>query len=842
MHGLRDPLVAPLAAIAAGILLSRFIPFESRELIAAIPLLFALGLAGLWRRARVLAGCCCLLGLVFAGALCGVARRPGPPPVLDAEGLVTIAGCVVEPPVPAAGRERFVLDLERDARARVTVYLAEGEKLPPLRYGQLVEIDARVRSPRNFLNPGAFDHAGYLARRKIFWSASARGAASVRTLPGECGSAFQGAVTRLRTAALERIATLYEGRAYETAMMQATLIGETFQLEKVWTEHFRRTGTIHALVISGSHVAVLAAFVLLVLRLCFLPRAAALLLTVLCTWVYALVTGWEAPCVRAAAGLTIFMIGRHFFRERRLINLLAGVAIAFLVLDPEQMFEASFQLSFLAVAFIAAFAEPLLEATTAPLARGLKHLRDTGRDLRLPPRAAAFRLEMRLLAETLQLRLGLSRGAAAACVALPAFAVFYAFGLAVVSGLVQAGLALPMVTYFNRASFTGLSANLLVAPLMGLVVQLGFAALLTGQDWVAELAGVLLGWTRAVVDWHAALEPNWRVPVPPVYLAVALATALAAAAMAVRSRRWRAPAAAAVFALIALVLLHPLPPDVAPGSLEVTAIDVGQGDSLLLAFPDGKLMTLDAGGFPVFGDRRAPGIDTGEDVVSPYLWRRSIRRLDVVALSHVHADHSGGVAALIDNFRPREVWTGAVPDCPEWRLIRERAELRGAKIVELRAGRRFDYGGARVEVLAPAADYVPAAAPRNSDSLVLRVEYGRHSFLLAGDMERKGEWELVDAGAIARTDVLKLGHHGSRTSTTTDLLEAARPAFALITAGADNMYGYPHPDVLARLEGRRIGVLRTDRHGLVAFRTDGRRLEVNTAAWSGTPGMLYSVF
>ncbi len=837
---LRDPLVAPLAAIAAGILLARFVPFEARELIVAVLLLGALGVVALWRRARIAAGCCTLAALVFAGALCAVARRPGLPPVLEPEGEVIITGCVVEPPVPAAGRERFIVDLERDARAQVTVYLQDGERLPPLRYGQRVELDARVRSPRNFNNPGAFDYAGFLARKNIFWTAVVRGAAAVRVLPGHCGTPFRAAVSRARVAALERIASLYEGRPYDSAMMQAILIGETFQLEKVWVEHFRRTGTIHALVISGAHVAALAAFFLFLMRICFVPRGLAVAVTVLATWGYALITGWQAPCVRSAAGLTLYMIGRHFYRRRSLMNVLAAVGIAFLVFDPEQLFEASFQLSFLAVAFIAAFAEPLLEATTAPLVRALGHLRDAGRDLRLAPRAAAFRLEMRLLADTL--RLWLPRRVAEALVTLPAWIVFYVFGLAVVSAVVQAGLALPMVSYFHRVGVTGLSANLLVVPLMGLVVQFGFVAIVTGSSWVAWLAGWLLCWSRAVVEWHAALEPDWRVPAPPLWLAVALSAALIAAALAVRHRRGRAAATAAVFVLLALVFLHPVPPDTTPGALELAAIDVGQGDSFLLAFPDGKLMTLDAGGFPVFSGGRAPGIDTGEDVVSPYLWRRSIRRLDAVAISHLHADHAGGAAALIDNFRPRELWTAPPPDCAEWRLLAGRAARRNVHIRVLRRGQRFGYGGAEIEVLAPASGYTPGPAPHNADSLVLRVRYGRHAFLLTGDTERAGERELLDEKLAGPADVLKVAHHGSRTSTSEEFLDAARPLFALVSLGADNLYGYPHPDVLKRLSARGIRVLRTDRHGLVRIRTDGQRLQVDTAAWRADRPGLYSVF
>ena len=829
---MRDPLVAPLAAIAGGILLSRFVPFEARELIFAIAALLALGVVGLWRRARVTAGVCCLVGLVFAGALCDVARRPGPPPELDAEGPVTLAGCVVEPPALAGGRERFVMDLERNARAQVTIYLREGEAAPRLDYGRQVEVDAKVRPPHNYRNPGAFDYVHFLARQDIYWTASANGAASVRLLPGRCGSRFQAAVMGLRVAALERLEQLYHGRVYETGMMQAILIGQSFQLEKVWTESFRRTGTIHALVISGTHVAALAAFFLLLLRLCFVPQGAAAALTVAAAWLYSLVTGWQAPCVRSAAGLTLFVVGRYFFRQRRLVNLLAAVAMGFLVLDPDQMFDASFQLSFLAVAFIAAFAAPVLEATTVPLAHGLAGLWDARRDLRLPPRVAAFRVEMRLLAETLRLALRMPAQLAALCVTAPARIGFYLYELVLISALVQAGLALPMVVYFHRVGFSGLSANVLVVPLMGLVVPVGFVAIFTGWKWAAQLAGTLLAWSRVVVEWHAAREPNWRVPTPPLWLAVALCAALVAAAVTLRARpRWRTACAAAVALLLFLLLGHPFPPQVEPGVLEVTSIDVGQGDSFLLAFPDGRLMALDSGGFPAFANRAGGGLDTGEDVVSPYLWQRSIRRLDTVVLSHAHEDHGGGMAALIENFRPRELWTGAVPDGPEWRAIHARAVRRGTRLVNLRAGERFDYGGARIEVLAPAPDYEPGPAPRNSDSLVLRVSLGRHAFLMGGDMEAATEAGILADGAPVNATVLKLGHHGSRTSSTAAFLDAVHPAFAIITAGEGNMYGYPHPDVLRRLEERRIEPLRTDRHGLVTFRTDGRRLSLDTAAW-----------
>src|ERR1039458_7719916 len=218
-----------------------------------------LGCPALWRGSRALAGLCCLLGLFFAGALDSRVHTPGPPPEIDASGreVVIVGGCVVEPPAISVERERFIRELDRDARAEVTLYTKPGETLPALRYGQNLELDGKVRPPRNFGNPGAFDFRNYLARQDIYWTISAA-AGSVRVLPGHCGNAFQKAVMDLRQAALARIEHLYYGDAYQSGMMQAILIGQSFQLQRVWTDQYRSTGTFHMIVISGTHVEVLA--------------------------------------------------------------------------------------------------------------------------------------------------------------------------------------------------------------------------------------------------------------------------------------------------------------------------------------------------------------------------------------------------------------------------------------------------------------------------------------------------------------------------------------------------------------------------------------------------------
>ncbi|HEX8983915.1 MAG TPA: ComEC/Rec2 family competence protein, partial [Bryobacteraceae bacterium] len=214
----------------------------------------------------------------------------------------------------------------------------------------------------------------------------------------------------------------------------------------------------------------------------------------------------------------------------------------------------------------------------------------------------------------------------------------------------------------------------------------------------------------------------------------------------------------------------------------------------------------------------------------PYLWTRSVRRLDAIALSHPHEDHIGGLAAVVANFRPRELWIGSVAGTPEWRHLRAEAQRRGVRIIPMEAGRRFRYGGAGIEVLAPGHGHEPSAKAPNNDSLVLRVSYGRRSFLFTGDIERRVEAELASAG-LAHADVLKVPHHGSRTSSTEPFVEAVSPAFGIFSAGYENSFGNPHPEVVSRFGDRHALVLRTDLDGLVSVRSDGRSI------WYETPEM-----
>jgi len=843
---LHEPLLLPFASVAAGVAIAAKQPISLQDACLAAAALAGLGLIGYRARDKAaphkigghgVAFGACLGALVFAGMALVAARPPHAPPRLSVPDNVPaiFEGCVVDPALVAADRERFTVELAAGARAQVSLSSRQTPAhpaglFPDLPYGTHLEFQGKVRRTHNYNDPGTFDAVHYLARQQIYWTA-AGDASNVHVLGGRCGNRIAGLIFAIRSAALNRLDRLYADDAYANGMMQATLIGATAKLDRMWTEDYRSTGTYHALVISGTHVAVLAAVFLFFLRICAVPRGASIVLTILAAWFYAGITGWQEPVLRSASGMTLFGIGRCFFREGRLLNILAAIALLFLVVDPEQLFDAGFQLSFMAVALIGAFVAPLLNATSGPLARGLKDLKDDKMDLRLPAKSAQFRVEMRLLVRTLELVSGLPARLGRFAIVTVARCCLFFWDIFVTSFFLQLGLALPMIVYFHRTSISGMTANAIIVPLLGAVVPLGFLAVALNSPVLAHFCSWLLNLARIAVGIHARWEPDWRIPAPPFWLASLFVAALILAAWRPHPRfggwfgRWlRAAGWLGVAAALAVIVIHPFAPVVERGKFELSAIDVGQGDSLLVGFPQGPLMLIDAGGIPSFGRTKKPGIDIGEDVVSPYLWSRSIKRLDIVAMTHAHEDHMGGMSAVLRNFRPRELWTGATQDSPEWRTVRETAQHLHITIRQMQRGPPFAFGGTTLQVLAPGPGYAPDVTPKNDDSLVMRIRFGSTSFLLTGDMEKKIERELADAGLLEHDDVLKVAHHGSRTSSTAQLLDRERPAFGIISAGFDNSYGHPHPLILRALDDRKIAVFRTDELGLITVVSDGKRL------------------
>ncbi|MBI4462092.1 MAG: DNA internalization-related competence protein ComEC/Rec2, partial [Acidobacteria bacterium] len=509
----------------------------------------------------------------------------------------------------------------------------------------------------------------------------------------------------------------------------------------------------------------------------------------------------------------------------------ALAALVVLLLRPGWLFDSGFQLSFAAVLLIALLAVPWMERTSLPYRQALQALDDPERDDHFAPRQAQFRLDLRDLAS----RLGRFRRLLFWMVR----AGFNAWNVLVISFAVHLGFVLLLALYFHRVTWTGLVANVVVVPLVGFMVPLGLALLLLGTVWlaaakfvapaVATLTDVLL-WvvTRlGTLDWL-----TWRIPAPPSAVVLAYGIALVLLALSIRRRRrWQLLVAVPVAVLVAVIVTYPFAPKLTPGELEVTVLDVGQGDAIVLALPQGESWLVDAGP----GAIRLPegywlGQDTGENVVSPYLWSRGLKQLDRAILTHAHHDHLGGFPAVLDNFRVGEFWVGNNPETPAYRRLLEKAREHKIVISQHGRGEVHELGGARIEILSPPLDQPPDPQSPNNDSLVVRVSYRGQRVLLAGDIERSLEVGLLAAGLPLAADALKVPHHGSRTSASTEFLSAVGASTAVISVGGQNPHGHPHPEVLARLTAASAATFRTDRDGAVTVRTNGRTIGVSSFA------------
>src|SRR5215471_907197 len=776
MRWLEAPLVPLAGATALGIATSAWIATPAWSLLCAGALALGLTSLALALGATRLA----TAGLLLLAALLGVVRAISDP--LPADHIarvafgprVSVEGRLAEEPVRwSADRTRLLIDLDglRDGldlrtvsgRIQVTLY---GET-PPVGEGQRVALDLKLSPPRAFKNPGAFDYPAFLRREGILLVGSARADSLVALTADDPPWPVWVKRWAMSTTAGHLPAT-------SAALLGGLLLGEKTGLPPEASEAFRRAGVYHILAVSGFNVALLASSIFFVLSTLGVPRRATAMVAGAALVGFALVVGGQASVLRATV-MGLLLLGALLLdRESQLMNALALAVLVLLAWRPGDLGEPGFQLSFAATAGIIYLAPPI----TAWL---------TGRG----------------------------------------WPGWLATSTAVSLGA-QAAVTPVMLVHFNQLSLIGIVANLAVVPMAAVGTTLGMLALLiaaanaSAADIFFQALWPLLLALRAFV-WAAARVPAAMVhlPAPGWPATSAWCVALALVPYLGSARRWVRPTAAVSLALAMGLSVWPW---VKPGDgrLRVTFLDVGQGDAILVEVPEGPRFLVDGG--PA-GNQR---LDVGERVLAPFLWNRPTQRLDVVALTHPDSDHSGGLRAVLTRFGVHEFWENGrwVTGTEETLRAVERS---GACRRILVAGQRLWLGSALLTVLNPDGSRPldePPPEGQNEESLVLRLDWLGFSLLLTGDLGGPGEERLLADHAPVRALALKVGHHGSRYSSTGAFLDAVDPTVAIISVGARNSFGHPTPEVLGRLEAAGARIYRTDRDGAVILETDGITLSI----------------
>lgn len=871
-HSSHHPLLLLAACFAAGIVLTQFGLGSLNYLPCWVFVACACVLAGLLllRASREVAAHAALfLGFVAAGgaAMQLFQMRFLPQHVrhlagrgVDLADPVRLEGEVASLPERTPDDVRFDLEVKRveslgrsfpaEGKVRLRVVIGDDRESMELidalglDDGDHLRVMAQMRKPRAYRNPGSFDYPRWLESvEDIPLTGIIKSPHLVEKLnPTGRGRLIQKVRHRL-LAGIDQLYPPWSREGREGAVIKAVLLGDESSLSHETVENFRRTGLYHILVVSGSQLALLAFLVGLLLRGIRLREELQIILLLATMLGYALLLEQRAPTLRATLVIFVYMVARYLYRPRAALNSVGASALILLIVRPFWMFETGFQLSFAAALLIAGLAMPVLEKTTEPFRRALRDLPNVERDLRVEPRLAQFRLDLRSIVARISKRVGFFERHPAVVhriVTLPIEGSIWAASGLLFSAIVQVGLLLPMTETFHRVTIAGILLNAVASPLM--TVMLGLAvptvALAAFSPALASLPGKALSLVTAgfigVAEFHGfPVWVSYRVPDPPLWVSVGFALFVILAGWTLASSPrifWLSAAGAAVFAV--LISFPPFPPNIPRGALEVTALDCGGGEALFVVLPDQKTMLVDGCGARTAnpGETGRGVWDQGENIVSPYLWSRGITRIDRVVLSHARQDHLGGLSAVFRNFRVGEFWHAQNPMTPSYlRLLRE-ADALGIQDRQLAAGNPVRLGESPIEILWPPGERAASDRPADDDSLVLRIGAGEGSVLLTGDMGPAAEDELLRQGAALQSQILKVAGHGARNSSSTAFLERVRPSVALITEGSGRFGNLPSVETLKRLEAASVSVYQPALSGAVTAESRAGKLEVRSNA------------
>jgi competence protein ComEC len=736
-----------------------------------------------------------------------------------------------------------------------------------LHYGATLRLMTRLERSDGFRNPGVSSFTEYLDRQGYDATAVVKSPLLIERLENE--------------RVFLPLAWLYEWRhklqaainshfSKETAgVLDAALLGNRYFLSPSTSQRFREGGTFHVLVISGLHITFLGGIVFLIARRFTRNRVIQFGLSTIVLWSYALAVGAEASVVRAALMFTLVVLAPLVSRHASSLNALGGSALALLALRPSDLLDPSFQLTFASVAAIVLLSWPLLQKLSsvgawrptretpypplcAPWLRSLceslfwserqwrAELEQTNYSYRLFKTSAAGVLERLLLQRPLR----------------------YAFSTMVVSASVQLVLLPLLIIYFHRLSFASFLLNIVVSLMMAaMTIVAVFALLLTQVSTV--IAGPFISLANGL-NWLTvhSVDPFARVGIASIRLPEYSSWAaiiyalyyLPLASLALFLWRWQplrlsnsrkrsmrsSYALVVQFLAVAIIVFHPWSEPRPDGNLHVDFLDVGQGDSALLTFPGGETLLVDGGGRPgpfrqqagAAGDEERFERDprsVGEAVVSEFLWQRGLDHVNYILATHADADHIDGLNDIARNFQVRAALVARMPNGdPEFMRFSETLADQQVPIQIIGGGDQLRIGNVILTVLWPPSESSRDLPSQNNDSIVLKVLFGERSFLLTGDIEARAEQALISFANRLRADVVKVAHHGSKTSSSAEFIAAAQPRYAVISVGQTSIFGHPNPEVVKRWEAAGVQVLRTGNSGTITFVTNGKDLRLET--------------
>ncbi|MBM4260998.1 MAG: DNA internalization-related competence protein ComEC/Rec2 [Deltaproteobacteria bacterium] len=659
------------------------------------------------------------------------------------------------------------------------------------RYGDRVRLTIKPSLPRDSGNPGGFNYAAYLADREIYVTGYLDNDGEVQLVKRQVGG------LRVTIESLRRDIRRFIQRQLSPEngpLLKALVVGDMGEIPKDVRNNFTAAGVNHVLSISGLHVSMLGLLVFALIRFGLGFNTYLLLrwnLLKLATFFsffavvfYTALAGAQVPTLRSAIMIGVYELAILLDREEEVMTSLTLAALLIALIWPGVISDISFQLSFLAVLFIAWGMRKAMEWVPKP-----------EKDL-LPQEKSWVKDYLR--------KIGLQ-------FLVPLMATL--------------GTGPLIAHYFGHLSLAGLISNPLIVPLTGFVVVplgllIGICAVVapaaaTPLVWLAERLTALTTWLVQVLA-NLPLA-NLSVPAPNLY-EVALLYALFIAVLLLKTYRTAIVAVLLVLGVLGADVLYWRGERWQRRELRVTHLNVGQGDAAVIEFPGSKVLVLDAGGTAV-GD-----FDTGESIVAPFLRSRKILKADYLMVSHARIDHYGGMRALVKEFSPEEFWSGpATSKLGRFEELDDAVERAGIKRIKLSSE-----APCRIIEAVKLCTVYPGSDGGDDRSVVLRLEFGKASFLFAGDIDKRDERALQGNPKALRAAILKIPRHGSATASSDEFIGAVKPQLAVLSSSGRGPGAAKRDELLERYRQTGAQLLRTDEDGAIILKTNGESLQFET--------------